>query len=194
MRPVSSDTRKQAQQAAAALLGCLESLTIPVDIDLVLRRGLGLRWQYAELPRYAGCGTLLMTGQEGLILVDYRLSGPGQTARRRFTIAHEAGHAVLHRDRLLRAIRPSNPAEAFALEREADAFAAALLMPASAFAAQVRLLSRYGNGRGSLSLADQLAKRFAVSHTAARRRLAELGWPLREDNAFDCPRASGTAP
>src|SRR5690606_8603385 len=49
------------------------------------------------------------------------LSGGGTAERRRFTVAHELGHLVLHRHGAL-AGREA--------EREADAFAGALLVPA----------------------------------------------------------------
>jgi Zn-dependent peptidase ImmA (M78 family) len=89
---------------------------------------------------------LLLTGL-GEIWVN-RAEAERWQGRARFTVGHELGHFVLHRDRLDRTIfcrtvetpddragqsGPTERSEAVAVERdselEADAFAAALLMP-----------------------------------------------------------------
>jgi Zn-dependent peptidase ImmA (M78 family) len=124
--------------------------------------------------------------------------------RRRFSIAHELGHYVLHfRPRLLRWREALEAGEevapvlcdAFALpdgpededeeetnndgadydrqEREADAFAAALLLPADVIAARAGALQPDFAGE---SLAERLAMDLLVSRQAMRRRLRALGY------------------
>ena len=99
--------------------------------------------------------------------------------RRRFTVAHELGHWVLHRagqDSLFcrRAVvapesDPDQPKaerpEAPEIEREANAFAAALLMPA-------RLMEHhYFATRGSDDRFGELCRIFGASAQAMSRRL-----------------------
>jgi len=85
--------------------------------------------------------------------------------RRRFTIAHEIGHVVLHGS-------PHGAASARggggvkSRERQADGFAAELLMPPTFVRAAILEL-----GEG----VEMLAERFDVSVEAMQRRLIELG-------------------
>lgn len=106
--------------------------------------------------------------------------------RQRFTIAHELGHAVMHRDRMplfidkgygvaFRDARSSTGQ--VQMEREANAFAAALLMPASMVREAADELTwahgfDMGGGGGAL---EALARRFKVSQEAMSYRLAKLG-------------------
>ena len=101
--------------------------------------------------------------------------------RRRFTAAHELGHAVLHRQRMgrFRADTPETMLEADEstdeLEREANRFAAELLMPESVLRAradELRLLHKccpFG------VLAYRLAAELLVSRQAIGFRLKNLG-------------------
>lgn len=82
--------------------------------------------------------------------------GRGQ-GRRRFSIAHELGHYLLHRD-LIKAGQPLGPKH----EHEANEFAAELLMPSEAFRAAYRRQ-------------DQLQPFFDVSRAALLVRMERLG-------------------
>jgi predicted transcriptional regulator len=94
------------------------------------------------------------------------LSGGGDSARRRFTIAHEIGHFVLHPERC-RPERGGAVNEAGRMEeREADAFAAELLMPEHLVRDAVR--------EQGLDV-DRLADRFDVSRKAMQARLRHIG-------------------
>jgi len=99
--------------------------------------------------------------------------------RRRFSVAHEIAHFVLHRDKSDFAFRSetrhrtNKDLDPFVyldqcdkhLEAEANKFASALLMPPNLFRpANIRL-------EGDV---DRLAKLFGVSREVARRRLSEL--------------------
>jgi hypothetical protein len=95
------------------------------------------------------------------------LRGATSEQRRRFTIAHEIGHFILHPHRLApqRGGDPGNTAWQ-QQEREADQFAAELLMPEDLVREAVVL-----HGADSARLADQ----FQVSRSAMQARLRWLG-------------------
>lgn len=95
-----------------------------------------------------------------------------ENSRKLFTIAHELGHLLLpgHEDS---GVCVSDAIENWsgdlrAKEREANAFAAELLMPAAAIARQV------GQREPSLGLIDEIAKSFKTSLTASGYRFAGL--------------------
>ena len=92
--------------------------------------------------------------------------GASNERRRRFTIAHEIGHFVLHPGRLAPE-RGGAVNEAWRLqEREADQFAAELLMPEPLVREAVLELG---------ADAGRLADRFDVSRKAMQVRLSGLG-------------------
>ena len=94
------------------------------------------------------------------------LQGAGDAGRRRFTIAHEIGHFVLHPEQC-RPERGGAVNEAGGREeREADTFAAELLMPEHLVREAVR-----EQGLDDARLAD----RFEVSRKAMQTRLRHLG-------------------
>jgi hypothetical protein len=94
------------------------------------------------------------------------LNGGGDSGRRRFTIAHEIGHFVLHPERC-RPERGGVVNEAGRMEeREADAFAAELLMPEHLVRDAVR--------EQGLDV-ERLADRFEVSRKAMQARLRHMG-------------------
>lgn len=102
--------------------------------------------------------------------------------RRRFTAAHELGHFVLHRGTMggFRADTPDALPEADddaadQMEREANRFAAELLMPVAVCAARAdELKAEHGAcPRGVLEY--RLAAELLVSREAIRYRLAGLG-------------------
>lgn len=79
--------------------------------------------------------------------------------RHRFSVAHEIGHLLLHRE----VIEPTA-----AIEREADAFAAAFLTPASAMDAVLPQ-------RLDLAALDRLGRTWGVAPTSLVRRMVERG-------------------
>jgi len=93
-------------------------------------------------------------------------NGAGDSGRRRFAIAHEIGHFVLHPEPRRRERSGAVSEAGNGEEREADAFAAELLMPEHLVREAVR-----ESGPGVARLAD----RFAVSRKAMQARLRSLG-------------------
>ena len=101
--------------------------------------------------------------------------------RRRFTAAHELGHAVLHRLRMgrFRADTPATLLEADEstdeLEREANQFAAELLMPEAVLLARAEELRSLHQCCPFGVLAYRLAAEMLVSRQAMGYRLKNLG-------------------
>lgn len=91
--------------------------------------------------------------------------------RQRFTVAHELGHWALghlqHGQRLFRDRPDAFTTTASGFEREANAFAAALLMPADAL--------RYAMQQGIADSLESLARLFDVSQSAMYWRVNGLG-------------------
>jgi hypothetical protein len=92
-------------------------------------------------------GFLFWAGADGLAFVNADRESP--IARRRFTAAHELGHAVLHREQMGRfrvdAKVNEDADDPDDLERDANRLAAELLMPAGVVAAREAELRRdYG--------------------------------------------------
>lgn len=100
--------------------------------------------------------------------------------RRRFTIAHELAHYVLHRnkDSKLYAHRDLNNDQETrsSIEQEANYFAANILMPEKLVKNRVEEIRKdtWGNVSGS-ELVKEIADDFVVSESAADVRLRQLG-------------------
>jgi len=100
--------------------------------------------------------------------------------RQRFTIAHEIGHLLMHEgrpvfiDRLVRV--NARDGSVTSEEVEANAFAAALLMPRTLVEPAVaEAVARRGGHVGREDLFAELAERFEVSAVAMGYRLTNLG-------------------
>ncbi len=159
---------------------------LPVPVEKIVSNSFGLLIREVEdLTTAPGLEGERPTNVSGLLL-----TGPGEIwvnaaearqweGRKRFTICHELGHYVIHQDDVeatvfCRRIEVSeNPAgeegegdePRSEIEREADAFAAAILMPAHLIAAR------------RTALADDVAAlcaEFGTSEKAMRYRLAAV--------------------
>ena len=86
-------------------------------------------------------------------------TGKESASRRRFDAAHELGHLLMHVD-----VSPGDPA----LERQADAFASAFLLPRATFGAECP-------PRLSWPHLQELKRRWKVSLAAMVRRAYDLG-------------------
>lgn len=102
--------------------------------------------------------------------------------RQRFTIAHELGHYFLHSkdqplfiDKPLRVMYRNNASTTGEIqkEREANAFAAALLMPKQLVVDELNSCDD-----NKIDLVKHLSKRFKVSEQAMSFRLSNLGYYL----------------
>ncbi len=122
-------------------------------------------------------GFLYFAGKYGHAFVDADDILP----RRRFSAAHELGHAVLHRDRMGRYRADSKKTlledddSTDELEREANRFAAELLMPEAVVRARVEEMRMPDRSCPVGVLVYRLAAEMLVSREAMRYRLKNMG-------------------
>jgi hypothetical protein len=160
-RRASSIARAKAKELLASLR--IEAAS-DLDLELVAAH-LGVA---VEKRRLTGCdGRLLRAGNTGLVVVDERAY---QSAKWRFTIAHELGHWLLHPN--LDAMKSCTERDLHSYhgtgaEPEANDFAAEFLMPRALFA------SRCDVRKPSMSLVRRLANEFETSLTATAIRFVE---------------------
>jgi len=169
MRKPSAGDR--ARPEARKLLAKYQIVAAPVPVERIAREE-GIRVEYAPLD-----GELSGLAHIRNSITIIGINSLHAPARQRFTLAHELGHVMLHRQELEKAVhvdKGSLRRDALAaagvdpLEIEANAFASELLMPQT-------LLAEALAGR-TVDLEDDemiasLAKRFRVSETALRYRL-----------------------
>lgn len=171
-------TQPMPTTVAAETLAGLDICGLPVDPFDIARQE-----QIRLLPGvYDGCFDsrieCRMKGGEKCFYILYAEAKPGERTegRVRFSIAHELGHYYMpkHRDYLCSGVwhgsRTGFVSET-PTEREADEFAAALLMPPGPFADLVK--SMHMSVCATTELAD-LARRFGTSVTSTAIRYAEL--------------------
>lgn len=148
----------RADRLRARFADVFGDLTLPVPVTAIAEDLLGLAVHTAALP------------VSGLLIVARRqiwIERSDTEERRRFTVAHEIGHWVCHRHGAPAVchLEPGASAPHDLREREANVFAAELLMPAEAVRAAVN------DGAGL----QDLTERFAVSDEAMGWRLFNLG-------------------
>lgn len=167
-----------AEARATEVLQELRIREAPIPVEQVALK-LGLQVERATLGDDVS-GLLVVQDGHGVIGV----SSAQALVRQRFTIAHEIGHFLLHKEKMpvfidkqffkpyLAAFRDSTSSTGEdRMEREANSFAAALLMPAS----MVRhAIAELGVDFADEDAIDELAKRFQVSRQAMTFRVANL--------------------
>lgn len=182
MNKITSDRGMLIEMRAEECLRKAQALSIPVDLEKVCD-SLSIKVHYEQLEDKVS-GVLMIKGGEKHALIN----ATHHTNRRRFSLAHEIGHLVLHdcrQDRLFidtslriyrRAGAPSDEAYANAdslttptEEREANLFASALLMPADLLRSQAIHLDLEEEGDVAL-----LARMFSVSDQAMSIRMQQL--------------------
>jgi len=126
----------------------------PVPVENIIERGLGLQLGFADLRKKLNLTDVLGATyvKEGLICADRSLAESQNEGRLCFTLAHEAGHWVLHRDLVVQACRTGRGRAVIfcrvkdarkPLEWQSDYFASCLLMPEEA------VKEAFGNCYGS---------------------------------------------
>lgn len=163
----------ELENRAIKLLRASNTMEVPVPVE---RIALYLSIAVEQVPLGEGVsGVLIVTDGKGRIGVNMEQS----LVRQRFTIAHEVGHYVLHRelsdlfiDKEYVAFRNSESAKgAERGEIQANIFAASLLMPKELV---VNELSDQLIDIESTDVIAELAHRFGVSERAMTIRLTRL--------------------
>lgn len=139
----------------------------PRDIDIeAIAFDAGVQVEYQEL---SGCEATLAGFANRAVATVKRSQYRG---RERFSIAHELGHWSLHRGQSFRC-RVDDPGENLAsdraVEKEADTYAAHLLMPSRLFNPAIKQL-----GRPGFRELDELGESFQTSLLATSIRLANI--------------------
>jgi len=160
-------TRNAVSQAAARLLKAAGVTRPPVPLREIVSV-LNLSLVESQREPFSSEAALVPSG-EGLAI---KVSA-GSERRRRFTIAHEIGHYVLHESGPRYERGGSVNEAARWREREADTFAAELLMPEHMVRHAV--LEEGADAR-------RLADRFEVSVQAMSIRLRRLGLAERQSD------------
>ncbi len=167
---------KHVQQAVESILNSIPELQLPINIESIAKsRGILIK------PYPLGddvSGLLAIENGKAVIGVNHTES----KVRRRFTIAHELGHYELHREegklfvdknfKMFRSQTSGNTPHNQRLEQEANAFAAAILMPEALVKQEAAKLEF---DLGSEEAIQILSKKFDVSSTAMCIRLSKLG-------------------
>ena len=140
-------------------------------------------------------GFLFKTGADGVVFVaetepvtsegeEKPKLRPTPLGRWRYTAAHELGHFLLHQDRMIggqwigdtkETIREGDGAETTDMEREADQFAAELLMPADVCQARAKAFKTAYGVCPLTAFAYHLSSELLVSPEAMRYRLGPRG-------------------
>jgi len=167
----------RAEGRAREIIGQIKP-AYPIDVD-ALAQACAVAVERQDLEEEVS-GILVVKDKRGVIAVN----SAHHPHRQRFTIAHELGHYLLHReassvfiDAATIFFRDKHSAEGTRWQEiEANAFAAELLMPAVAITAVVRehvgdhLLDEFDDG-----VIRRLAAHFGVSIQALTVRLVRLG-------------------
>ena len=166
---------RRVEQTAENFLQELNVSTPPVDVEKISET-LGVTLKPMDVKERVS-GVLVLKNDKATVGYN-RMDAP---VRQRFTIAHELGHYALHRDAVQLfvdeeyavAYRDSRSSSGdIRREREANAFAAAILMPKYLVEKEVEKLDF---DLGSDDALATLADRFDVSTQAMAYRLANLG-------------------
>lgn len=194
--------RRVERVAWNALVRCmkakkLKAIPLPVPVEEWIEGPLGIQFSISDLSHLGLNALGAARPRDREIQVSQTLVG--QDARFRFTAAHELGHVLLH-EKIASDFRDLQDADYFErrIEREADRFAAAFLMPipslCAEFAAAAQnlwsdpqsLLSAVARGdppaQNTLRsiVLPHLTERFGVSLTAALRRFSDVQLPSGE--------------
>jgi Zn-dependent peptidase ImmA (M78 family) len=168
--------RQRAEAEAESLRARIAPGEVPVPVDRIAD-GLGVPIVQESLERNVSGLLLRKEGNRAAIGVN----ATHAYLRQRFTIAHELGHFLLHpgRELILDHVRVDLRDDVSSMgtdrqEREANAFAAELLMPAVDIRAEVQRLTEAGQTPDSRFVSD-LAIGFSVSEQAMEYRLINLG-------------------
>ena len=168
--------REYAIKAAESVLEEFKVTRPPVAIDKIARK-MGVKLMYSPLDDELS-GMVYVKNGDPIIGVN-SLHHPN---RQRFTIAHEVGHLIMHRHQIEQEVhvdktflmlrRDSESSSGVnAIEVEANAFAAEVLMP------KILVNNALKNRTFDIddeSLIAQLAKQFKVSTQAIQFRLGRL--------------------
>jgi Zn-dependent peptidase ImmA (M78 family) len=168
-KKVEATMKDTGSEKLAEIVAERLSLSCPPNLSAVAEQ-LGLRIREVEADGFEGALVRALDKQKGIVAVNSRIR---EETRRRFTIAHEIGHFLIPHHRLLKNVCGSEDIESWRQsiavpEREANSFAAELLLPRKYVA------PRFDLKNPSLCTIRGVASDFAASLTATACRFVEL--------------------
>jgi Zn-dependent peptidase ImmA (M78 family) len=158
------------------ILKSIPNISLPIQIEEIAKHR-GLKVVNYPLDGDVS-GVLAIKDGEGTIGVNQNES----KSRKRFTIAHELGHYELHKEKsdlfvdkqfIYRSKTSGDNAENQVLEKEANYFASAILMPSDMVRREV---DKIDLDLASAEAIEKLARVFDVSTTAMSIRISSLGF------------------
>ena len=157
---------EKIEKKADETLVAFNAKVIPVPIEEIVSK-LGIKISRGPSREFSG----LLIRKDGSALIG--VNNSEAPVRQRFTIAHELGHYYLHPQKDTFVDYRDNKKEIVSTprEREADMFAAALLMPRDQIEKDFRVLAKKGFAEDDL---EKLAARYQVSGKAMKLRLWNL--------------------
>lgn len=166
--------RVKIENMTSDLLKQFKLFSEPVNVNKVAKK-LGIRIDPEDLDNHIS-GYILM--KKGIANIGLNRNHP--QVRQRFTIAHEIGHYKLHSyvplfiDEYKGAIyRSKEIPQNYKMEKEANAFAASLLMPSELISKKLNLLDEILSYDQKVEI---MSKDFNVSEQAMDYRLRDLGY------------------
>ena len=173
---MNEQRRRMILRRVRALLQENQVTAPPVPVERIAR-GLSVQLRFSPLDRELS-GMVYV--KEGTPIIG--VNAIHHPNRQRFTIAHECGHLILHRDQVTREVHVDkafpmlmrdavSAASVNEMEIEANLFAAELLMP------EFLLTEALGNAPFDIdddATVSALARRFRVSLSAMQFRLGNL--------------------
>lgn len=167
----------QIEKKALELLVKTDSLNAPIPIKEIIK-SLDIKLSPYDLGEDVS-GVLVIDNQ------NYKIgyNSTESHVRQRFTLAHELGHFILHKnkaqevfvDNVTYMFRKANTrTKDYKIEMEANQFAAAILMPKQLLELEIDKLS--GSILSDHDLISSLSKIFKVSQIAMTYRLNNLGY------------------
>lgn len=171
-RAVEPGRIRIAQTQARRVFASARVDTFPVDVSIVAAH-LDLQIVPRLFPASERTSGALLRRPDGAVII---VNKSHSVVRRRFTVAHEIGHYVLHDDELhvdrFRDDRSETGTDA--KEVEANAFAAELLMPEAVLRKEVPPMELLDLDADAQETIARLARRFGVSAQAMTWRLSNI--------------------
>jgi Zn-dependent peptidase ImmA (M78 family) len=171
---------KEIRDRVARLLVDVGVAVAPVPVEAIAKHlGAQIRYEPGQEDHVSGMAFRLPSGQAII-----GVNAAHANTRRRFTIAHEIGHLLLHEGEIFHfdegfaavyGFRDDDGTSGPVKESEANAFAAALLMPEDMIRRDVAQLRADANfDLESDRMIAQIAKRYQVSAQAMTFRLSSV--------------------
>lgn len=166
---------KRIEAITVDVLNDLNLMSAPIDVEKLARK-LGISIEHQDLDDSVS-GFLVKKDDKNII----GLNENHHNVRKRFTISHEIGHFTLHVDTPLfvdfykgsMLYRTNHKKQDYKMEKEANSFAAALLMPQVLISYEISEMSDEMDYDTKLL---ELSQKFEVSQQAMDFRLKTLGY------------------